>query len=110
MELEILSLVNRNLLTSMRKNTKIENSLVASRDPITGRLYFLEPTIDGNLTFSYVDAYDTRHAGLDAYDYDQEMSRARTGKQITNAVGAGILGVGAGVLGASAVAAGATVN
>lgn len=98
MELEILSLVNRNLLTLMRQNTKIENSLVASRDPLTGRLYFIEPTIDGSLIFSFVDAYDTRHVGLNAYDYDQEMARARTGKQVTNAVGAGVLGAGAGVL------------
>ena len=60
-ELELLALVNRNLLTNMRQNTKIENSLVASRDPITGRLYFIEPTIDGSLDFSFVDAYDTVH-------------------------------------------------
>lgn len=110
MELDVLALVNRNLLTTMRQNTKIENSLIAARDPITGRLYFIDTTTDGSLKFSYVDAYDTRHFGPGAYNYDQEMSRARTGKQITNAVWAGLLGAGAGILWAGAVAAGATVS
>jgi len=97
-ELEVLALVNRNLLTVMRQNTKIERSLVASRDPITGRLYFVEPTRDGRLSFSFVDAYDTRRTGLAPYNYDREMSRARMGKRVVNAAGAGALGFGAGTL------------
>jgi hypothetical protein len=72
MEAGIMELIHKELATQLRKNRKVENAVVAAKDPMTGRLYFVEA--GSELKFSYVEEYDIINSGgTYAYDYTKDL-------------------------------------
>jgi hypothetical protein len=74
----IEAMINKKVAEQLRKNRKIEHSVVAAKDPITNRIYFMEA--GSEMKLSYVEGYDIAQAtGAYAYNYAADLKNGRFG-------------------------------